>query len=152
MNMAVAPPRGPVTFLFTDIEGSTRLLDELGDSRYAELLADHHRLLREAVAEAGGYEVDTQGDALFVAFTRASDAASAALEGQSALAGGKVRVRMGLHTGEPIVTAQGYVGIDVHQGARVMSAGHGGQVLVSQATRDLLNAAFPLRDLGEHRL
>jgi class 3 adenylate cyclase len=86
MNMAVAPPRGPVTFLFTDIEGSTRLLDELGESRYAELLADHHQLLREAVAEAGGYEVDTQGDAVFVAFAAPGDAVRAAARTQRALA------------------------------------------------------------------
>jgi predicted ATPase/class 3 adenylate cyclase len=144
-------PTGTVTFLFTDIEGSTRLLHELGDG-YGEVLAEHRRLLREAFSRYGGVEVDTQGDALFVAFARASDAASAALEGQRALVGGAVRVRMGVHTGEPVVTAEGYVGIDVHHGARVMSAGHGGQVLVSQATRDLLGAAFPLRDLGEHRL
>ena len=144
-------PSGTVTFLFTDIEGSTRLLHELGDG-YVEVLAEHRRALRDAFSRYGGVEVDTQGDALFVAFARASDAAAAALEGQRALAGGRVRVRMGLHTGEPIVTEDGYVGIDVHQGARVMTAGHGGQVLVSQATRDLLDGAFPLRDLGEHRL
>jgi predicted ATPase/class 3 adenylate cyclase len=144
-------PTGTVTFLFTDIEGSTRLLHELGDG-YGEVLAEHRRALREAFSRHGGVEVDTQGDALFIAFARASDAASAALEGQRALAGGRVRVRMGVHTGEPVVTAEGYVGIDVHHGARVMSAGHGGQVLVSQATRDLLEGAFLLLDLGEHRL
>jgi predicted ATPase/class 3 adenylate cyclase len=144
-------PSGTVTFLFTDIEGSTRLLHELG-ATYAEVLAEHRRFLREACARFGGVEVDTQGDAFFVAFARASDAASAATEGQRALAAGRVRVRMGLHTGEPVVTGEGYVGIDVHHGARVMSAGHGGQVLVSQATRDLIEASFELRDLGEHRL
>ena len=144
-------PTGTVTFLFTDIEGSTRLLHELGDD-YADVLAEHRRALREVFARNGGVEVDTQGDALFVAFARASDGAAAAAEGQRALEGGHVRVRMGLHTGEPIVTAEGYVGIDVHRAARVMSAGHGGQVLVSQTTRDLLDPSFDLRDLGEYRL
>jgi predicted ATPase/class 3 adenylate cyclase len=144
-------PTGTVTFLFTDIEGSTRLLQELGGG-YADVLAEHRRLLREAFASHGGVEVDTQGDALFVAFARASDAVSAAAAGQRALEGGRVRVRMGLHTGEPVVTDEGYVGIDVHHGARVMSAGHGGQVLLSQTTRDLVDKAYELRDLGEHRL
>jgi hypothetical protein len=144
-------PTGTVTFLFTDIEGSTRLLQELG-GEYAAVLADHHRVLREACSGCGGVEVDTQGDAFFVAFARASDAVSAAAAAQSALAGGAVRVRMGIHTGEPIVTGEGYVGIDVHHGARVMSAGHGGQVLLSQTTRDLVGDEFELRDLGEHRL
>jgi predicted ATPase/class 3 adenylate cyclase len=144
-------PAGTITFLFTDIEGSTQVLHELGDS-YGEVLVEHRRLLREAFSRHGGVEVDTQGDALFVAFTRASDAANAALDGQRALAGGPVRVRMGAHTGEPVVTAEGYVGMDVHRGARVMSAGHGGQILLSQTTRDLLEGAFPLLDLGEHRL
>jgi predicted ATPase/class 3 adenylate cyclase len=144
-------PTGTVTFLFTDIEGSTRLLHKLG-GEYANVLADHRRRLREAFSRFGGVEVDTQGDALFVAFSRATDAAAAAAAGQRALEGGPVRVRMGLHTGEPIVTDEGYVGIDVHRGARVMSAGHGGQVLLSQATRDLVDASFDLRDLGEHRL
>jgi hypothetical protein len=116
------------------------------------VLAEHRRVLRDAFARFGGVEVDTQGDALFVAFARASDATSAAAEGQRALEGGQLRVRMGLHTGEPIVTDEGYVGIDVHRGARVMSAGHGRQVLLSQATRDLVAASFELRDLGEHRL
>jgi predicted ATPase/class 3 adenylate cyclase len=144
-------PTGTVTLLFTDIEGSTRLLRELGD-RYGDVLAEHRRALRDACQRFGGVEVDTQGDALFVAFARATDAAAAAVEGQRALAGGQVRVRMGIHTGEPIVTDEGYVGIDVHRGARVMSAGHGGQVLLSQATRDLVASSFDLRDLGEHRL
>ena len=144
-------PLGTVTFLFTDVEGSTRLARERGDS-WAALLADHRRALREASERFSGVEVDTQGDAMFIAFARASDAAAAALQGQRALKALPLRVRMGLHTGEPIVTAEGYAGIDVHHGARVMSAGHGGQVLVSQATKDLLADAFSLRDLGEHRL
>jgi predicted ATPase/class 3 adenylate cyclase len=142
-------PAGTVTFLFTDIEGSTRLLDELGDG-YAEVLAEHRRALREAFAAYSGVEVDTQGDAFFVAFARSSDALAAAEAGQRALDGGPVRVRMGLHTGEPTMTEEGYVGADVHLAARVMGAGHGGQVLVSEATARLVEAE--LRDLGEHRL
>lgn len=144
-------PTGTVTFLFTDIEGSTRLLQQLG-AAYADVLADHRRVLREAATRFSGVEVDTQGDAMLIAFARASDAAAAALEGQRELAKLPLRVRMGLHTGEPILTGEGYAGIDVHHGARLMSAGHGGQVLVSQATRDLLGDALVLLDLGEHRL
>src|SRR5437660_8361141 len=123
-------PTGTVTFLFTDIEGSTRLLDELGAERYGEALLEHRRALREAFARHGGIEVDTQGDAFFIAFSRASDALAAASEARSASAG-PVRVRMGIHTGEPIVTDEGYVGIDVHRAARIAAAGHGGQILVS---------------------
>ena len=141
-------PTGTVTFLFTDIEGSTRLLNELGDA-YAGALAEHRRVLREAFAGHGGVEVDTQGDAFFVAFSRASDALAAAAQAQHAL-DGPIKVRIGLHTGEPLVTEEGYVGIDVHRAARIAAAGHGGQVLVSQPTHDL--AGDGLRDLGEHRL
>jgi predicted ATPase len=144
-------PRGTVTLLFTDIEGSTRLLHELGDS-YPAVLAEHRRALREAFGRHGGVEVDTQGDAFFYAFPRAQNAAAAAEEGQRALTEGPVVVRMGLHTGEPRVTTDGYVGADVHRAARIMSAGHGGQVLVSEATRRLLDSQLELRDLGEHRL
>src|SRR5437867_13184755 len=144
-------PTGTVTFLFTDIEGSTRLLQELG-GRYADALAEHRRLLREAFVHHGGIEVDTQGDAFFVAFSRAKDALAAAMQAQQALADTPIRVRIGLHTGEPVVTDEGYVGIDVHRAARIAAAGHGGQVLVSQTTRDLLDADAELRDLGEHRL
>jgi predicted ATPase/class 3 adenylate cyclase len=144
-------PRGTVTFLFTDIEGSTRLLDELGDG-YADVLAEHRRLLRDAFAGHGGVEVDTQGDAFFVAFGSAADAVAASADAQRALDGGPVRVRMGLHTGEPLVTEEGYVGIDVHRAARIAAAAHGGQVLLSQTTRDLLAEGFGLCDLGEHRL
>ena len=142
-------PSGVVTLLFTDIEGSTRLLHELGDG-YGDALDDHRRVLRAACAAHDGVEVDTQGDAFFMAFARASDAAAAAVDAQRGLADGPVRVRMGLHTGEPRVTEEGYVGIDVHRAARIAAAGHGGQILVSQPTRDL--AANGLRDLGEHRL
>jgi len=142
-------PTGTVTFLFTDIEGSTRLLNELGDA-YAEALAEHRRLLRDAFGRHGGVEVDTQGDAFFVAFARAKDALTAAEEAQRALEAGPITVRIGLHTGEPLVTEEGYVGIDVHRAARIAAAGHGGQVLVSQTTHDLTGDG--LRDLGEHRL
>src|SRR5438874_1243004 len=142
-------PSGTVTFLFTDIEGSTRLLHELGDA-YADALTEHRRVLREAFARHGGVEVDTQGDAFFVVFSRASDALAAASEAQAGL-DGPIRVRMGVHTGEPLLTDEGYVGIDVHRAARIAGVGYGGQVLVSQATRDLAGAEG-LRDLGEHRL
>ena len=144
-------PSGTVTFLFTDIEGSTRLLHELGDG-YADALAEHRRLFREAFVRYGGVEVDTQGDAFFVAFPRAQDAVDCATAAQKALEGGPVRVRMGLHTGEPRVTSEGYVGMEVHAGARIAGVGHGGQVLVSEATRQLLADGEALRDLGEHRL
>ena len=143
-------PSGTVTFLFTDVEGSTRLLHELGDG-YAAVLAEHRQTLRKVFAAHDGVEVDTQGDAFFVAFGRASDGLAAASAGREALAGGPIRVRMGLHTGEPIVTEEGYFGIDVHRAARIAAAGHGGQVLVSQSTRDLSDID-ELRDLGEHRL
>jgi predicted ATPase len=142
-------PTGTVTFLFTDIEGSTRLLHELGDA-YADALAEHREVLREAFARHGGVEVDSQGDAFFVAFERASDALAAARDVQAVLEG-PVRVRMGIHTGEPIVTEDGYVGIDIHRAARIAAVGHGGQVLMSQSTRELVGADS-LRDLGEHRL
>ncbi|HEV3480230.1 MAG TPA: adenylate/guanylate cyclase domain-containing protein [Gaiellaceae bacterium] len=144
-------PGGTVTLLFTDIEGSTRLLHELGE-RYAEVLAEHRRVLRDAFSRHGGVEVDTQGDAFFVAFRSASDAVAAAREATAALADGPVRVRIGVHTGEPVLTEEGYVGVDVHQAARIMGAGHGGQVLLSETTRRLLDSTLELRDLGEHRL
>jgi predicted ATPase/class 3 adenylate cyclase len=148
-------PTGTVTFLFTDIEGSTRLLRELGDA-YADALTDHRKLLREAFTAHAGAEVDTQGDAFFFAFPRAKDAVAAAIEGQRALAAGPLSVRMGIHTGEPVLTGEGYAGLDVHRAARIASSGHGGQVLVSHTTRDLVDDELPaelaLRDLGEHRL
>ena len=144
-------PTGTVTFLFTDIEGSTKLLHELGDA-YADVLAEHRRILRDAFAAHDGVEVDTQGDAFFVAFARATEAAAAAADSQRALAAGPVRVRMGIHTGEPIRTDEGYAGMDVHRAARIAAVGHGGQVLVSQTSRDLLGDDVELRDLGAHRL
>src|SRR5436190_23053481 len=128
-------PTGTVTFLFTDIEGSTSLLQQLGE-RYLDLLAECRDLLRTSFQAYGGQEVDTQGDAFFVAFARATDAVSAAVAAQHALArhpwpeGVAVLVRMGLHTGEPQLSTEGYVGLDVHRAARIMSAGHGGQVLL----------------------
>jgi predicted ATPase len=145
------PPTGTLTLLFTDIEGSTRLLDELGE-RYVDVLAEHHRLLREAFERHGGVEANTQGDGFFVVFSSATAAVAAAAEAQRSLAAGPVRVRMGLHTGEPALTGEGYVGIDVHRAARIGAAGHGGQVVVSETTRALLDGEFDLRDLGEHRL
>jgi len=154
-------PSGTITLLFTDMEGSTRLLQHLGE-RYEVVLADCRRLLRTAFVQWNGYEVDTQGDAFFVAFTRATDAVEASVAAQHALAshafpgGVAVRVRMGLHTGEPQPSAEGYVGLDVHHAARIMSACHGGQVVLSQTTRDLVQRDLPdgvsLQDLGAHRL
>jgi predicted ATPase/class 3 adenylate cyclase len=143
-------PSGTVTFLFTDVEGSTRLLHELGADRYADALATHRRLLREAFARHGGVEVDTQGDAFFVAFPTAPGALAAAVEARDALTTGQIKVRIGLHTGTPLVTDDGYIGPDVHLGARIAAAGNGGQVLVSADTRRLVEGEF--LDLGEHRL
>jgi len=143
-------PTGTVTFLFTDIEGSTRLLHELGDD-YAPVLAEHRRVLRDAFARHDGVEFGTEGDAFFVAFASAREAIAAAREGQEGLAAGPVRVRMGIHTGEPQVSEGDYVGMDVHRVARIAAAGHGGQILVSKVTRDLVGGEG-LRDLGEHRL
>src|SRR4051794_650534 len=155
-------PRGTVTFLFTDVEGSTRLLSSLGDG-YAELLAAHQRVLRHTIDAYGGCEVGTHGDAFFVAFARARDAMGAAVAAQRGLAamrwpqGFPLRVRMGLHTGEAAVRGATYVGLDVHQAARICSAAHGGQVLISSATRELVAGALPeeevtLRDLGLYAL
>ena len=154
-------PSGTVTFLFTDIEGSTRLVQQLGP-RYAEVLDAQRGIVRAAFQAHGGREVDTEGDAFFVAFSRAADALAAAAAAQRALAahawpeGAEVRVRMGLHTGEPLLAGEGYVGLDVHRAARIGATGYGGQILLSQATRDLAEEHLPdgaiLRDLGEHRL
>jgi predicted ATPase len=144
-------PSGTVTFLFTDVEGSTRLLHELGGESYAEALAAHRRALRKAFACHGGVEIDTQGDAFFIAFATAQAALAAAGEAQAKLVQGPIRVRMGIHTGAPLLTDEGYVGTDVHRAARIAAAGHGGQVLVSSATAALVGSSH-LRDLGEHRL
>jgi class 3 adenylate cyclase len=154
-------PRGTITFLFTDVEGSTRLLTRVGD-RYAELLTAHERALRAAFAAHHGCEIGTHGDEFFVAFTRATDALRAAVAAQRGLAsvrwpgGVDVRVRMGVHTGEAAVRGADYVGLDVHRAARICSAGHGGQVLVSSTTRalvaDALATEVSLRDLGAYAL
>ena len=151
-------PTGTVTLVFTDIEGSTRLLERLGRERYADALDLHRALLRKAFEAQDGYEVDCEGDAFFVAFSRAEAAVAAAAAAQQALAVAQwpeaveLRVRIGVHTGEPLVAVPKYVGMDVHRAARLMAAGHGGQVLVSQTTRDLIGDAFRLVDLGQHRL
>ena len=144
-------PTGTVTFLFTDIEGSTRLLEELGPDAYGPALAEHRRALRVAFTAHDGVEVDTQGDAFFVAFPTAQGAAKAALEAQRALASGRVSVRIGLHTGTPTVTSEGYVGVDVHRAARVAALAHGRQILLSPATAALLDGETVV-ELGLHRL
>ncbi len=154
-------PTGSITLLFTDIEGSTRLLQQLG-KRYAVVLRDCRRLLRTAFQQGDGFEVDTQGNSFFVVFERAVDAVLAAVNAQRALFSAQwpeeaeVRVRMGLHTGEPQPTDEGYIGLDVHCAARIMSAAHGGQVLLSRTTRDLVTASLPddvqLRNLGNYWL
>lgn len=144
-------PSGTVTFLFTDVEGSTRLLYELGAEGYAKALAEHRRILRESFGAHGGVEVDTQGDAFFVAFPTAPGALAAAAVALEGLSTGPIQVRMGVHTGTPHVDEEGYVGVDVHRAARIAAAGHGGQVLISASTAALLGTDG-LRDLGEHRL
>jgi YVTN family beta-propeller protein len=154
-------PSGTVTFLFTDIEGSTQLVKRLG-GRYSEVHAEHQRILRAAFAAHDGHEVDTQGDSFFVAFRRAKDAVAAAVAAQRDVAahawpdGADVKVRMGLHTGEPHVGEDRYVGLGVHKAARIAAAGHGGQVLLSRTTRELVEDELPpgvtIRDLGERRL
>jgi predicted ATPase len=144
-------PSGTVTFLFTDVEGSTRLLHELGAEGYAEALAEHRRVIREACAGEDGVEVDTQGDAFFFAFPTAPGALGAASTFTQALATGPIRVRVGLHTGTPHLAGGSYVGPDVNRAARIAGAGHGGQVLVSASTAALAGSE-ELLDLGEHRL
>ncbi len=158
-----ALPTGTVTFLFTDIEGSTRLVERLGTAAWAELLEAHQAIIRSALAAAAGVEIKTEGDSFFAVFTSAETAVAASVAMQRALYGhdwpadAAVRVRMGLHTGEGVVAPDAdYVGLDVHRAARVASAAHGGQVVVSDTTRALVAGALPegttLRDLGEHRL
>lgn len=156
-----ALPGGTVTFLFSDIEGSTRLLEQLGD-RYEDVDRDHRRILRQWLGEAGGLEIDNQGDAFFFSFQRAKDAVAGAVAAQRQLAtnawpqGVDVRIRMGLHTGEPTVGAEGYLGMDVVRAARICSAGHGGQILLSETTRALVGNNVPdgvaIRDLGQAHL
>ena len=133
-------PTGTVTFLFTDVKGSTRLLHELGAEAYAEALAEHRRIIREACAAQGGVEVDTQGDAFFFAFPTAPGAVAAVAALTESLAPGPIHVRVGLHTGTPLVTDEGYVGDDVHRAARIAAVGHGGQVLVAASTAALVGS------------
>jgi class 3 adenylate cyclase len=154
-------PSGTVTFLFTDIEGSTQLVSSLGDS-YGPVLEAHADLIRKAIADHAGTEVSTEGDAFFAVFRSAPEAVGAAADAQRALAthpwpgGASVRVRMGLHTGTGLLGGDSYVGIDVHRAARIAAAGYGGQVLLSETTRALVEQALPeglaVRDLAEHRL
>jgi class 3 adenylate cyclase len=155
-------PSGTVTFVFTDIEGSTRLLQELGDEGYGRVSGDHRRLVRETFGARCGTEIDTQGDAFFFSFPRARDAVAAAVDAQRALRdhewpeGKAVLVRMGLHTGEPHLSEEGYLGLDVVRAARISAAGHGGQILISETTRALLGNELPVgvsvHDLGEQHL
>ena len=140
-----------MTFLFSDIAGSTRLVQELGDA-YGDVLLDYRARLRQVFARHSGIEVDSSGDSFFVAFREAVDAALAALEVQETLRDSRVRVRIGIHTGEPNVAGDGYVGIDVHRAARISSVAHGGQVVVSERTRSLLADDADVTDLGQHRL
>jgi class 3 adenylate cyclase len=156
-----ALPSGTVTFVFTDIEGSTALLKRLGE-KYADLIGEHRRLVRETFGGHDGVEIDMQGDSFFFAFARARDAVTAAVDAQRAHAehewpgGETVRIRMGLHTGEPAVGAEGYLGIDVIRAARLASTGRGGSVLLSETTRALLGSSLPdgvsVHALGERRL
>src|SRR3954465_2826003 len=160
-SRTAALPAGTVTMVFTDIEGSTALLQSLGD-RYGQVLTDHNRLIREAFARHDAFERGSAGDGLYFVFASAREAVQAAVDAQLALAehpwpdGAAVRDRMGIHTGEPRNAAEGYVGLDVHRAARICSAGHGGQILVSQTTRDLvaedLRQSLGMVDLGAHRL
>src|SRR4051812_34650822 len=160
-SRSAALPAGTVTMVFTDIEGSTALLQSLGD-RYGEVLSDHNRLIREAFARHDAFERGSAGDGLYFVFASAREAVQAAVDAQLALAGhpwpdgAAVRDRMGIHTGEPRNASEGYVGLDVHRAARICSAGHGGQILVSQTTRDLvaeeLKQPLGMADLGAHRL
>jgi DNA-binding NarL/FixJ family response regulator/class 3 adenylate cyclase len=150
-------PHGTVTLFFTDVEGSTQLLQRLGDG-YAQVLGDHRRLFREAVEAVGGHVVDHRGDEFFVVFDDARRAADAAATAQRAFAehewpeGADLRVRMGMHTGEPDLRDDAYFGLDVHRAARIAQAGSGGQILVSERTRDAINSTHELEDLGEHQL
>ncbi len=149
--MQRALPAGTVTFLFTDVEGSTNLLHALGEEGYAAALAKHRRIVRSAFRARGGVEVDTQGDAFFIAFSTAPAALEAAAAANEELARGPIRVRMGIHSGTPLLTEEGYVGVDVHRAARIAACGHGGQILLSSTAAGLVDADA-LHDLGAHRL
>jgi class 3 adenylate cyclase len=155
-------PSGTVTFLFSDIEGSTALLKKMGDERYTQTLAEHRRILRESFVRRGGQEIDTQGDAFFYSFPRARDAVLASVDAQRSMTDHDwpddlpVRVRIGLHTGEPAVGEEGYTGLDVVRAARIAAVGRGGQVLLSETTRALVGEDLPdgvsVRSIGEQRL
>jgi predicted ATPase len=147
----VAQPSGTVTLVFTDVEGSTRLLRELGRDPYLAALYEQRRMVRAACARHDGYEVDTAGDGFFYAFASAGEALAAVEEAMAGLAGTSIRIRAGVHTGDPGLDPPKYVGPDVHKAARIMGAGHGGQILLSQATRGLVDG-LEMRDLGDHRL
>ena len=150
---AVAQPSGTVTLVFTDIEGSTSLLEQLGTDGYRAALGEHRRIVREACARHEGYEVGTEGDSFFYAFATAQAAVSAVSEAMTGLDGGPIKIRVGIHTGEPTRDPPNYLGLDVHRAARIMSAAHGGQVVLSPTTVSLLEpGAVALRDLGVHRL
>ena len=156
-----ALPSGTVTFVFSDVEGSTRLLKRLGE-RHRDVIAEHRRILRDTFGAQGGVEIDMQGDSFFYAFARARDAVAAAVDVQRAHEnhgwpdGERVRVRMGLHTGEPAVGAEGYLGVDVVRAARLAATGQGGSVLLSEPTRALVGSSLPdgvsVHALGERRL
>ena len=155
-------PTGTVTFVFSDLEGSTRLLKQLGDAGYADMLATHRAIVREVFAAHGGSEIDTQGDAFFYSFSRARGAVAAAVEvqrrheSQEWPGAARVRVRLGLHTGEPVVGDEGYTGLDVVRAARIAADGEGGQILLSESTRAIVGDDLPegvgVRELGERTL
>jgi class 3 adenylate cyclase len=148
----VAQPSGTVTLVFTDIEGSMRLLSELGEAGYLQALSRHRECVRIAFTRYRGYEVDYEGDSFFYAFASARGAVQAVSEAISALESGPILIRVGVHSGEPGLDPPRYVGLDVHKAARIMAVGHGGQVLLSKSTVDLVADRFALRDLGEHWL
>jgi class 3 adenylate cyclase len=148
----VAQPSGTVTLVFTDIEGSTRLLERLGTDGYREALAEHRRIVRDAYARYDGYEVGTEGDSFFLAFASADAAVAAIGEAMHGLDGGPIKIRVGIHSGEPSLDPPHYIGLDVHRAARVMSCAHGGQVVLSDETVGLLAPSTRLKNLGPHRL
>ena len=147
---AVSQPSGEVTLVFSDIEGSTRLLEKLGTDAYRHALNEHRRIVRDAYARYSGYEVDYEGDAFFYTFSSAPEAVCAVTEAMAGLEPGPINIRVGIHTGSPEPDPPKYVGMDVHTAARIMSTGHGGQVVVSPTTAALVDVA--LKELGEHRL
>ena len=155
-------PSGIVTFVFTDVEGSTRLVRNFGDAHWSQMLETHRQILRGAFAANAGHEVGTQGDSFFAVFARATDAMVAAIDGQRALEehpwpeNSRVRVRIGIHTGQALAHSGNYTGQEVHRASRICDAGHGGQIVVSKSTAELVREVLPngaaLTDLGDHRL